>query len=257
MFTAEIRFRVLEKAKGEVVADAVDGLIVALQRNGQVLSDEWPIAAGRSAVRVYVSVPERISLQRNHENKWVAKRRDELAKAGLSQASYTVLGREPEARNPCPCKRPSAFILFTHYLSMESPLRCAECFGPVPFYRIPHTSDCGTYEDVIFWRRNYQRCDELQMGCTVGERFGTRQMSSLDSELSKTGTECCRRVTEVSKRPCYYYLYRYRGQRRKQEAKRRCPSCNGRWRLQGSWHEQFDYRCDRCHLLSNLANCVI
>jgi predicted nucleic acid-binding Zn ribbon protein len=139
---------------------------------------------------------------------------------------------------------------------MESPLRCADCFAPVPLYRIPYTSWCDTHEDIVNWRRNYQHCDGLQIRCAVGERFGTRQLSRLDSDLSKEGIECCQRVTAVTRRPCYYYLYRYHGRSKKREAKRTCPSCGRGWGLKEAWHGQFDFRCDRCRLLSNIAYSV-
>lgn len=235
------------------MAHCVDGLIVALQRGGQILSDEWPIAANRTMVRAFVSIPERTSLQRKHESKWVASQRDALTDAGLSQPSYTILGREPATLDPCRCNNPSAFILYTDLFSLESPLRCADCFGPVPLYRIPHTSYCGTHEDIVLWRRNYQHCDDLHIGSAVGERFGYRQLSSPNSSLSREGIECCRRIAEVTRRPCYYYLYRYYGRSKKQESQRACPTCGRMWRLKEAWHRQFDFRCDRCHLLSNLA----
>jgi predicted nucleic acid-binding Zn ribbon protein len=255
MFTAEIRFRVLNPTDDEGVADGVNGLIVSWQRNGQVLSDEWPIAVDRRVIRVFVSIPERTSLQRKLENKWAAEARRKLAEAGLSQPAVSILGREPSL-DPCSCKKPSAFVLYTDYLSMESPLRCADCFNPVPLYRLPHTSGCDTYEDIIFWCRNYQRCDALQMTCMVGERFGTKQMSSLDSELSRQGLECRKRIAEVTKKPCYYYLYRYCGRGKAAEERRKCPSCGWNWHLTQAWHKKFDFRCDRCRLLSNFAYSV-
>lgn len=256
MFTAEIRFRFLKKADGEAVSDGVSKLITSWQRNGQVLSEEWPIVANRNTIRAFVLIPERTSLQRKLDSTWVVKNRERLSTVGLSQPAISILGRDPAALDPCRCRKPSGFILYTQCYLMELPLRCADCFDPVPFYRIPHTSDCGTYEDIIFWRRDYQRCDELQMACRVGKRFCTRQMSLPDSELSRQGIACCRRIAEVTKKPCYYYLYRYYGRSTEQEVRRRCPSCGRAWWLSEAWHTKFDFRCDRCHLLSNLAYSV-
>ena len=256
MYTAEIEFRLSAKVNGESVAECVNALIVALQRNGQILSDEWPIAVHRNTVRTFVSIPERGALKRTNANEWTRKARRELKNGGVSRPVHRVLGREPDTLNVCACKEPSAYILYTDFLSMESPLRCADCSNPVPLYRIPHTAECGTYEDIIFWRRDYQSCDGLQMSCTVGERFCTRQMSAFDSELSRQGLECCNRVAEVTGKSCYYYLYRYYGRGKAREAQRRCPSCGGEWRLKEKWHGRFDFRCDRCHLTSNFAYSV-
>ena len=253
MFTAEIQFKIVKKSDDEAAADGVNRLIESWQRNGQVLSEEWPIAKNRDGIRVFVSIPERVSLRRNIDNKWVSEARNRLGEADLSQPTVEILGREPVSLDPCRCARPSAYILFADYLSMELPLRCADCFDPIPFYRIPHTSGCETYEDIIFWRRAYQRCDGLQISCFVGERFGTRQMSSFDSELTRMGLECRAAVEKVTKRPCYYYLYQYHSRGKAVEDKRKCPSCGRSWRLKEHWHGMFDFRCDRCRLLSNYA----
>ncbi len=256
MFTAEIRFRVLRKAGGDAVSDAVSGLIESWHRNGQALSDEWPIVADPKMVRAFVSIPERTALRRGLANKWILEKLGRLGQAGLSRPSISILGREPATADVCRCKKSSALILYTDYGTTESPLRCADCFRPVPLYRISHTSGWDSYEDIIFWRRNYQRCDGLQMACRVGERFCTEQMSSLTSALSKQGLACCRKIADVTARPCYYYLYRYYGRGKQREAKRKCPSCGRSWRLQHKWHDKFDFRCNRCHLLSNFAYSV-
>ena len=253
MFTAEIRFKIVRKSDDEAVAERVNRLIQSWQRNGQLLSDEWPIAKNRDEIRVFVSIPERVSLRRGLDNKWVSKARNDLGEAGLSQPTAKILGREPVALDLCRCARPSAYVLYTDFLSMESPLHCADCFDPIPLYRIPHTSDCDNYEDIIFWRRSYHRCDGLQMSCCVGERFNTKQMSSFESELTKMGLQCRDAVERVSKRPCYYYLYRYNGRGKVAEERRKCPSCGKAWRLKERWHKKFDFRCDRCRLLSNYA----
>lgn len=54
-------------------------------------------------------------------------------------------------------------------------------------------------------------------------------------------------------RPVYYYLYRHAGASERAERVRRCPSCGGDWLLAAPLHAIFDFRCDRCRLLSNVA----
>lgn len=46
------------------------------------------------------------------------------------------------------------------------------------------------------------------MTCTVGERFGTRQMSDPAGELSRSGLDVCRDIERLTRRPVYYYLDR-------------------------------------------------
>jgi len=37
------------------------------------------------------------------------------------------------------------------------------------------------------------------------------------------------------------------------EMRRKCPGCRGPWLLKKPLHGKFDFRCDKCHLLSNIA----
>jgi predicted nucleic acid-binding Zn ribbon protein len=119
-------------------------------------------------------------------------------------------------------------------------------------YLIPHTYD-DEYYNVITWQSDYKACDSLQMGCKTGERFGSREISKIDSSLSRRGIEICNQITNLTGLPTYYYLHRYNDQKRALEEKRKCPSCGGDWLLKESLHELFDFKCDQCRLLSNIS----
>ncbi len=85
------------------------------------------------------------------------------------------------------------------------------------------------------------------------ERFGLRELSNAGSSLSRRGRAACARIAKVTGTPTYYYLMRSGGRSLAREHERRCPGCNGRWRLEEPWHRLFDFRCDRCRLVSNIA----
>ncbi len=51
----------------------------------------------------------------------------------------------------------------------------------------------------------------------------------------------------------YYYLYKYNGKSRTIEESRKCPNCKGGWFLNEPLHGIFDFKCDKCHLVSNVA----
>ena len=122
-----------------------------------------------------------------------------------------------------------------------------------PLYRIPRDRH-GEQNDVMCWQSDYQACDTLQMNTATGDRFGTHQLSAVDSSLSVRGRAIARRIEEATKVPTYYYLYRYGGRSGALERKRRCPGCGGAWLLRyGAWHDEFHFRCTRCRLLSNIA----
>jgi predicted nucleic acid-binding Zn ribbon protein len=137
-------------------------------------------------------------------------------------------------------------------LAFEPPLRCIGCNGIVALYRLPRPAKVE-HSGMLFWASNYQACDTLQMNCTVGEQFGTRQMSDLRSSLSRSGVAVCKEIERLTGRPVYYYLHRASGRGRSAEVRRRCPSCRGSWLLNTALHGKFDFKCDKCHLLSNIG----
>ena len=80
-----------------------------------------------------------------------------------------------------------------------------------------------------------------------------RQITMPDSELSMKGLDVCRRIEKTSGIPTYYYLRRHYGRSQKAERNRKCPGCGGQWLLNECWLERYDFRCDRCRLVSETA----
>lgn len=163
-----------------------------------------------------------------------------------------VLGEDAESLSACACASRSAYALFTNYLSLESPIRCMDCFRPVALYRMK-PMDSGEFCELISWQSDYQSCDSLQMNCRVLESAATREISNIDSRLTKTGRAHCGALAASSGRPFYYYLYRGHGRSHRAERAPRCPGCGDEWHLPSRLHSLFDFKCDRCHLLSNVA----
>ncbi|MDP3443555.1 MAG: DUF2310 family Zn-ribbon-containing protein, partial [Ignavibacteria bacterium] len=99
-----------------------------------------------------------------------------------------------------------------------------------------------------------KRCDGLQMGCFTGEKFGTREISKINSSLNYRGVNITEKLTKYLKMPVYYYLYSGYGKSIKNELSRSCPKCgNKKWMLKEPLHDMFDYKCDNCYLLSNIS----
>ena len=109
------------------------------------------------------------------------------------------------------------------------------------------------HDGIKFWRADYQSCDTLQMGCTVGEKFGERELFRHDSSLSAQGIAICNTIAKETGIATFYYLLRSKGRNLTNEKKRKCPSCGGDWLLEEPLHDLFDFKCDRCRLLSNIA----
>ena len=250
MFAAEIKFR-RGNAKRAPMNDLVYSLLGAWEKNGQILSSDT-LSMDKDSLHAYVLIPKKDALNKRFANKYVRKYMDKCLEETSYLPQITLHGPTPESARPCTCKRPPGYILYTNFLSVESPIRCADCFRPVPLYLLPYIDD-EEHLGFLSWSSNYKACDTLQIGCTVGERFGEQQMIRHDSALSKQGREICRELEAKVKRKVYYYLFKYRGRSLTAERKRRCPECKQPWILGEQWHNLFDFRCERCRLLSNIA----
>lgn len=252
MYAAELSVRLKSPSALPASYEALEGLLGALRWNGQVLGNEFLIARKEGALCACVRVPERGSLSARHCNKWVTESRQRLMKASGGKLRCRLLGRDPSGLMADRCRRNSCYILFTSCMHLDSPLRCGDCFHPVPLYRIP-PSEGEMYLDIVRWQADYRACDSLWLNSEAGERFGMRQLSLVGGALSVQGRQVCQQVEARTGLPTYYFLDRYGRSTRNSEKERRCPECGGDWLLPKPLHQLFDFRCERCRLLSNVS----
>jgi predicted nucleic acid-binding Zn ribbon protein len=251
MFAVELRL--VPSGRGDSCArvDAITSLAATLVRNGNLMRD-YVVTADRTGWTVTGVAPARDAFRTANLNDFVRQRFAGLAAVNLSQPAIRFSGTVPETASDCRCATPRRFLLFTTFLHTEPALRCLRCNGTVPLYRLPRSAS-GEHSDLLSWESNYKACDTLQMNCKVGERFGERQLSDLDSSLTQSGLAVCREIERLTGRPAYYYLYRGDTRRPSVEPSRNCPGCNCAWRLKRPLHGKFDFKCDRCRLVSNIA----
>ena len=251
MFVVELKFAAPEPddADGKRL-DAITSLTAALLRNENLL--EFSIAGGSHGWTVYGLVPAKDAFDKSNRNKYVQQGFASLRQVRLKHPRVRFLGTVPETASSCECTPRGSFFLFTTFLSLEPPLRCIRCNGTVPAYRLPRPST-DEYSGLLTWKSNYQACDTLQMNCEVGEQFGTLQMSDPASKLSQSGLSVCKEIAHLTGRPTYYYLYKANARSHLVEVRRLCPGCGGDWLLKKPLHGKFDFKCDNCRLLSNIA----
>jgi predicted nucleic acid-binding Zn ribbon protein len=234
--------------------ELLDLLLSQWRQQGQVLGRELWFARQDHTYRMFLMLPRADGLDEKFNNQYARLTLEKIRAAGWQGPTVQYL--ESENVENCTCHS-SHFILYTTFVALESCLRCGDCFKPLPLYTIPNqasTPQKGALHDrIISWQSNYQCCDRLQMNCEVGERFGIGEMSRHDSKLSRQGRGICEDISLLLQRPTYYYLYRYRGRSTSQELDRTCPGCGGEWSLPQRRHHRFDFQCDRCQLLSNIA----
>ena len=252
MDTAQLFFRPRNGKDHRELLDKVEGYLVALLQNGQIVGGYTVTKVGGGYL-VTASLPETDALADRFANKWVRKHLRELTAVGVARPKVTHLGTDPESRAPCRCRKQPFLILFTTSLNAEPPLRCGACFGPIALYKVPTANDVENHHDVLGWQDTYQAMDWLFIGTGPGERFAHEQLSRVDSALSVDGRELARNLERKLRVPVYYYLSKHFGRSDRAERKRKCPSCGKPWLRNEPLHRMFDFQCERCRLLSNVA----
>ena len=251
MLAVELKFQSRARGVSDAKTDAITWLIGALVRNGSLLG-QFLTGGAAGKWTAYGIAPARDAFHRANWNEFVRQRIDALFAVNLKRPRIRFLGAVPETASDCRCARTRGFFLFTTFLHKEPPVWCLHCNGIVPLYRLPRPTT-GEHSGLLSWKGNYQACDRLQINCTVGERFAERQMSDPSSELSRSGLAVCKEIQRLTGRPAYYYLFRADCRSPSAEMRRKCPGCGRAWLLKKPLHGKFDFRCDKCHLLSNIA----
>ncbi|WP_158380883.1 DUF2310 family Zn-ribbon-containing protein [Chitinilyticum litopenaei] len=251
MYVHRIEFSIPADQDAETTADFAKSLLGALRMNGQLCGKEWPLFVENRQCVALVLAPEQGSLAPALHGEYVRKVVHQGDMRGIS-ITFTPVAEDCTSAQTCTCHTSSGYVLFTTYLSLESPIRCLDCFLPVPLYRFP-VMPSGEYYELICWQSDYQSCDRLQMNCTTLERATTRQLSNKQSSLSKQGIEICRTMENLTRTPFYYYLYRAHARSLKSEQERCCPSCGQSWHLETPLHSLFHFQCEPCRLVSNFG----
>lgn len=250
MYTAKITLHKSDKfiVSDDGLQDDLDRLLAYLRMNGQIMGKEYPMVIGENQVSAFVMLPEVSALDNRFNNKYVTGFLDKVGKENLN---VEILGQDISTDFSALAEQ-KFLILYTTYVSLVPCIRDGENFNPIPLYYLPKTYE-DEYYDIISWQTNYQACDNLWMNSSVGEKWANKQLVDVDSALSKEGLEICQKLYHATQIPVYYYLHKYYGKSHQAERQRKCPKCGGEWLLDEPLHDLFDFKCDTCHLLSNIA----
>lgn len=195
---------------------------------------------------------EKKSLNKKFNNFYVNRQSKKIEKLCNAKLNFKTIGKSYDSyKSPCKCKRSEFYILITNYITIESPLTCGSCNKSVPLYRLPKYDD-HSYIQILSWETNYISCDSLQMNCEVGERWALNQMQEITSQLSKQGLKICSNIEKLTSIPTYYYLHNYKKIKGDQVI-RPCPGCHMKWNLETQLHKFYDFKCDRCKLISTIS----
>jgi len=251
MYAHRIEFTSDERDRSEQFSELTNSYLGTLRMNGQICGSEWPLIRGKRGCSAIVLTPEAFSLDERFDGKYTREAKTKLSQAGIAVGS-SLMGQDYDGLAVCDCEPVNGYILFTTYLSLESPARCMECFKPRPLYRFP-SMPSGEFYEVITWQSNYQACDRLQMNCMVLEAEATGELSGISSELTIQGRKTCDQLSTITGQPFYYYLYRADGENASAEESTLCPACGGTWLLAKPLHSLFHFKCDNCRIVSNYS----
>ncbi|MGV3597006.1 MAG: DUF2310 family Zn-ribbon-containing protein [Bacteroidota bacterium] len=254
MYTQEIQLSTKLVADKETLYREFHSLLISLRNNGQVQGDSDNLYFDDDKISSSVFTLAKDALHKKYNTPLIEKSIRSIEEIANAKLQIKLLGKSyiHEAAS-CNCTKSEYYILFTTFLDLGSPVRCGTCNHDVPLYKLPLFNEYG-YVDILHWESNYKACDALQMNCTVGEMWAMKQMWDVNSQLSKQGIAICKKITDLSHIPTYYYLFNYRKIKHSQDIRRKCPCCNCDWLLQEKTYHLYDFKCDTCKLISSLSS---
>lgn len=237
----------------EEFLESADSYMRSLYGSKQIINEEFPYDIIDNGLSVNLYCPEPDSFEEKNSTEYGKSWRKKIEEELECKLEFVYKGLHPELDKFNIHTKWEFLILRSNYLS---PLYEGKSFEPIPLYKIPYTyHDKKCYNDINFWENNYGRVYGLWFNGAVGERWAQNQLQIHNSELSKQGIECCKRIEELTKVPTYYFLFNYRAWGRKKDAAWKCPSCNGDWLIENkTFNDNFAFKCDDCRLISELSS---
>jgi predicted nucleic acid-binding Zn ribbon protein len=252
MYIQEISIGIKSKVNKDELMDEFGLLMSYYRSSGQTQGRiESQYITGDKIVCLPYTL-EKKSLDKKYNNFYVNRQSKKVEELCHSKLIYNTVGKSYDSyKASCICRKPDFYILTTNYISIDSPLTCGTCNKSVPLYKLPIYHDYG-YKPILSWETNYISCDSLQMNCEVGERWALNQMEEITSPLSRQGLEICKKIKELTSVPTYYYLHNY-SKFKGDNLSRPCPGCNKKWNLKKSLHNRYNFKCDRCKIVSEVS----
>lgn len=253
MFVAELEFKIIADTSFSQAEKAIRVYLEKLIFQGQILGREFPTYQAEHSFFSRVVLPTPDALQKKFHSGAGLAALDQLPQLGLSYPKLHILGEDLMSNHTDPCAASPALILFCSFSATNSVLYCAEHFAPVPLYKIGRTSG-EDFELLVRWQLQYQALDEIQMQeVRVLPKTAEQSVQGFYSSLNQQGYQHAKSLSKELAKPVYYYLYSGSSTDCALETEKKCPCCGADWKLEESWHGLFDFRCEPCQLLSNIA----
>lgn len=253
MLVAELEFKIIADTS---FAEAERGIRYYLEKlifQGQILGREFPTYQAQDSFFSRVVLPQADALEKKSHSTAGLDALERLQQVGLSYPKLAILGDDLMSNHTDPCPSHSALILFCSFSATNSVLYCAEHFAPVPLYKVGRNSG-EDFESLVRWQLQYQALDEIQMQeSRVLLKSAEQSLQGFYSGLNQQGYKQARALSNELQKPVYYYMYSGSSPDCSLDAGKKCPCCGSDWKLTESWHGLFDFRCEPCQLVSNIA----
>ncbi len=211
-----------------------------LFKNGQILR-EYELIKFKESFCTFVTIPDDDALELKYNNVYI----NDYYNKGKSifNISYEPIGENLYCGKPCKCSSPSWYMLYTDFITEESPVVCGDCGKEVPLYKLPYISNEKEHNAITSWQEIYKSIEKVWMYC-LSDRFTFRQLSDPNSQLSKEGREICRELETKLGKPVYYYIFH------SDKPLKECPSCGKPW-TDSDNKKTVDFKCEACRLMTD------
>tara|TARA_R110002126_G_scaffold33382_28_gene104562 strand:- start:3741 stop:4517 length:777 start_codon:yes stop_codon:yes gene_type:complete len=252
MYLAELSYKVIADTNFSRAEAAIRAFSEALIFNGNILGRDFATAWQQDRFCSRLVIPATDALQRANLSQRAISAEQQLNAAGLAYPQLNVLGMDIMSQHSSICAG-NALLLFTTYSDSCSPLRNLADLAPVPLYLLKH-AEGSDHEALIRWQIQFQALDEVQQQQQrVLPKTAENSLQQINSVLNKQGRQLARKTSQHNGLPVYYALYSGSSNNCQADAAKRCPLCGANWRLTTPLLQLFDFKCDSCQLVSNIA----
>lgn len=234
--------------KDDVIDEYIDNLVHSLRMQGRITGKPLSLLENGNKYSINCRIPEYGALKRIKINKWYKKLQDKNV-----QISIIEYGEDMWSPDICQCTEYKFYILSG---SRPIPILCGTCMNAIPLYKLPFTYESDpSYYDVIQWNQENYALNTLEFQCSEEvEKFAQDQLCNIDSEHTQDALEICKKIKKLTKINCFYDFENLKDEvDERNEVFKLCPSCNSKWVLEESLHNTYDFKCDKCKILSNFS----
>lgn len=252
MYLAELTYKVIADTNFSHAESAIRTFSEALIFNGNMLGREMPTAWQQDSFNCRLIIPATDALQRTNLSARALQAEQQLMAAGLAYPKMQLLGMDIMSQHSSTLAA-DALLLFTTFSDNCSPLRNMADLAPLPLYQW-QPADGVDHESLIRWQIQFQALDEIQQQQQrVLPKVAENSLQQYHSRLNQQGRQLARKIRQRNAIPVYYAIYSGSSADCQADVTKRCPGCGADWRLATPLLDLFDFKCDSCFLVSNVA----